>query len=439
MAEILKPQKGPQELFLSSPADIAGYGGAAGGGKTFAELLEPLRHINNPGFTAVIFRRTSEQIRQTGGLWDASAEIYAKLGAKGREQQLDWRFPSGATIRLDSLQHEQDKLQFQGAEICLLEFDELTHFTESQFFYLLSRNRSMCGVRPYVRATFNPDPNSWVKQFFAPWVDRQYPDRAESGELRYFVRDGGLITWVPKGTPDAKSVTFIRSTVYDNQILLAKNPEYVASLKAMSLVDRLRLLDGDWDATESGNMFRREWFQIVDAAPANARKVRYWDFAGTEVKEGKDPDWTAGCRMSMDGENIAYIEDMRRLRGTPKSVEELVKQTAEIDGKDVAIYIEQEPGSSGVTVIDHYVRKVLHGWNVHGIKSTGSKADRAKPLSAQAEAGNIKIVRGYWNEDYLNEVTPFPNPKIHDDQVDASSGAFTHLARQPQSMSLISI
>ena len=286
----------------------------------------------------------------------------------------------------------------------------------------------MCGVRPYVRATFNPDPNSWVKAFFAPWVDKRHPDPARSGEPRYFVRDGGLIKWVPQGTPDAKSVTFVRSTVYDNQILLAKNPEYVASLKAMSLIDRMRLLDGDWDAVESGNMFRREWFEIVRVAPSEGRRVRYWDLASTELKPGKDPDSTAGVKMCRAASNVCFIEDVKRLQGTPKTVEDLIEQTAQLDGKSVEIVIEQEPGSSGVTVIDHYVRKVLFGWSVRGLKSTGNKAERAKPLSAQCEAGNVKLVDGLWNEDFLNELVPFPNPNVHDDQVDGASGAFGQLA-----------
>ena len=422
------PQPGPQTQFLACPADIVGYGGSAGGGKTFAELIEGLRHIHNPKFNAVIFRRTSEQIRQSGGLWEASQSIYPLLGAKGREQTLDWRFPSGASIRFDSLQFERDKLNFQGAEIALLEFDELTHFTEGQFWYLVSRNRSTCGVRPYIRATFNPDPNSWVKRLFAPWVDKQFPNPAKSGEIRWMVRDGNSISWVPEGTPDAKSITFIRSTVFDNQILLDKDPGYVASLKALPLIDRLRLLEGDWDAVESGNMFRREWFKFVDAAPVDARRIRYWDMASTEVKEGKDPDWTVGLKMAIDGEGRIYIEDIVRVRESPGTVERIIRATAELDRVSVGIRIEQEPGSSGKTVIDHYTRHVLHGFDFRPVKVTHSKTDRAKPISAQSEAGNVYLVRAPWNNDFITEVVPFPNPLVHDDQVDTLSGAYSTLS-----------
>ncbi|MHB8637485.1 MAG: terminase large subunit domain-containing protein [Fimbriimonadaceae bacterium] len=210
----ISPQPGPQEQFLSTKADIAVYGGSAGAGKTYALLLGFLRHVRQPGFGAVVFRRTAEQIRMEGGLWDEAQRLYPTLRATGREQQLDWTFPSGATITFDSLQHEKDKLNFQGAQICGLGLDELTHFTATQFFYLLSRNRSTCGVRPYVRATTNPDATSWVKQFLAPWLDRNFARPAESGELRWFTRDAGQIAWVPASTADAKSVTFIRALIY---------------------------------------------------------------------------------------------------------------------------------------------------------------------------------------------------------------------------------
>ena len=141
--DVLKPQKGPQECFLSSKADIAIYGGAAGGGKSFALLLEPLRHMDQKKFRSVIFRRTAKQIRNEGGLWDASRALYGNLGAKAKETDLLWRFPSGASLSFGAMEHEKNRYDWQGTEITYLGFDELTHFTARQFFYLLSRNRSL--------------------------------------------------------------------------------------------------------------------------------------------------------------------------------------------------------------------------------------------------------------------------------------------------------
>jgi len=419
---------------------VAVYGGSAGGGKSWALLLEPLRHVGNPDFGAVIFRRTTKMVRNEGGLWDESGKLYPLLGAQSRETRLEWRFPSGAKMQFAHLEHEKNKYDWQGGQVALMGWDELTHFTESQFFYLLSRSRSLCGVRPYVRATTNPDALSWVKVFLAPWLDKRYPEPAQSGELRWFVRDGGNILWVPRGTPDAKSVTFIRASVFDNKILMAKDPGYLANLKALSVIDRARLLDGDWDIVPGGNMFRRDWFDILEAAPRDlVRLVRFWDMAATRPKPGKtDPDWTVGVLMGLDRRNVVWVLDVQRVRDTPLVTEALIKTTAAADRerwKDVAsveIRQEQEPGSSGVTVTDHYTREVLPGYEFRPQRSTGPKEERAKPFSAYAEARNVKLVAGSWNHDYLNELTAFPpeHPDVHDDQVDASSGAFARLYEQ---------
>lgn len=241
------------------------YGGAAGGGKSYGLLLDPLRYINVPGFGAVIFRRESPQITNEGGLWDTSEELYPLVGATQRVASLSWLFPGGQRIRFAHLHEEKDKEKWQGAQVPYIGFDELTHFTESQFFYMLSRNRSTCGVPPCVRATCNPAPG-WVKEFLAPWLDKNREDRAQSGEVRYFLRKNGEIIWLRPGETHldgepGKSVTFIRSTVYDNRILLAVNPEYLQNLKSLPLVEQARLLDGDWDVFEGA--FFTEWSEAT--------------------------------------------------------------------------------------------------------------------------------------------------------------------------------
>lgn len=267
-----RPQQA-QEAFLSTPADLAIYGGAAGGGKSWALLFECLRRVNNPHFGAVIFRRTSPQITNEGGLWDESEKLYGGSGAVPYLGMLEWRFPSGATVSFRHLQHEDNKYDWDGSQVPLICFDELIHFTESQFFYLFARNRSTCGVRPYIRATTNPDATSWVKRFLAPWVDRTYPDPAASGEIRWFVRIDGEVRWArtkaelterfPGSLP--KSCTFVRASVFDNKILLSKDPGYLANLNALPEVERKRLLEGDWDVKREGLVYPRFSECIVPA------------------------------------------------------------------------------------------------------------------------------------------------------------------------------
>jgi hypothetical protein len=154
----IKPQPGPQEALLRSPADVTVMGGAAGGGKTLGLLLDCLRYADNPHFTATILRRTFAQITKPGALWDQSFKLYPRLGAVPRRGEMAWIFPSGAKVVFGHLQHEDTVLNYQGSELPLIGIDEGTQVSAYQFWYLLSRNRTTCGVRPCVRVTCNPDP-----------------------------------------------------------------------------------------------------------------------------------------------------------------------------------------------------------------------------------------------------------------------------------------
>lgn len=173
-----------------------------------------------------------------------------------------------------------------------------------------------------------------------------------------------------------------------------------------------------------GSMFRREWFDIVEAhvLPPFIKKVRYWDLAATKAEPGKEPAWTVGTLMALDRLGYYYILDVRRARGTPYDVELIVKQTADADGRDVEIYMEQEPGSGGVNTIFSY-RRLLAGWRFYGDPPRGSKETRAKPLSSMAQGHAVKLKQADWNIDWLDEAENFPFG-IFKDQIDSASGAY---------------
>lgn len=437
----IRPQQGPQEAFLSTPADIAIYGGAAGGGKTFALLMEPLRHIKVKDFGATVFRRTSPMITTEGGLWDTSAELYQTVGAKPRQMPLRWTFPSGAKIEFHHLQYDKDVYNWQGAQVPLIEFDELTQFTKKQFFYLLSRNRSLCGVKPYMRAATNPDPDSWVKDMVRWYLDDEgeYPDPEKSGAIRYMVRSGDDILWFDT-IAEAKeyahdidpgleplSFTFIPSNVYDNKILLDKDPGYLAKLKALPRVERMRLEQGNWKIrATAGTIFARTDFEIIDSAPQPDREVRFWDRAASEpTAEYPDPDWTAGVKMQRTG-NTFIVTDVTRCRKKAGEVKQLIKNTASQDSRACQIGMFQDPGQAGkFEVSDYYT--TLAGYKLITVKETTKKYLKWQPFASQAQAGNVKLLRGSWNDAFLSELENLSeNEKEygHDDQGDAASGAF---------------
>lgn len=433
---LIGPQPGPQTKFLQSQADITVFGGAGGGGKTFGTILYPIRHLQVDGFNSVIFRRTYKRLMMAGGIWDDTHNVYTHLGGTDTKNDLTWTFQGQgyrSTVSFAHMQYTSNMYDFKGLQAAHIGFEELTEFEEEQFFYLKSRNRSKCGVKTTMTATTNPDADSWVARFLAPWVDPKWPeeDRAQSGDLRHFIREDDAIRWLPKGKrhKDATSVRFIVSTLYDNKILMQLDPDYERNLKSLPLVERRRMLEGDWQIRRSGGkLFKKNWFTVVDALPAQVvRRARGWDLAATKAEDADDmqksgPDFTATVAGAKLADGRYCITDMRRWRETPLIVEQTITNTASQDGRAMSIYMEQEGGSGGKNTISHYSR-LLAGFAFFGVTASGkgSKIERARPWSAQAQAGNILILRTPNTEDFLNELEAFPNPKVHDDWVDSFS------------------
>jgi predicted phage terminase large subunit-like protein len=446
----VRPQAGPQEAFLSSPADIVIAGGAAGGGKTWSLLLEPLRHAKNRHFGAVIFRRTYPQITNQGGLWDEAAELYPAIGGIPREDDLTYRFPSGMSVKFAHMQHLKDRLAWKGSQVPLIGFDQLEEFEEAQFWYMLTRNRSArAGVRPYVRATCNPVPDDdpiggWLNKLIAWWVNPEtgYAIPERSGIIRWFVRLGDRLHWADtKGElidrfPDVdlrpKSLTFIPAKLSDNPALERADPDYRAWLMAQPLVDRERLLAGNWKIkATAGKVFNRAWFKsFLKELPTDVSAwVRYWDKAGTEGG-GK---FSAGVLMGKRGNGRVIIADIVHGQWSALNRETVIKQTAEADRMkrgDVEVWVEQEPGSGGKESAESTVRN-LGGFTVHAERVTGDKVTRAGPLSSQAEAGNVDLIAAPWNEAFLVEAQNFDGEHGFTDQIDAASGAFNKLMGAP--------
>jgi len=176
-----------------------------------------------------------------------------------------------------------------------------------------------------------------------------------------------------------------------------------------------------------GGMFQRDWFEIIPAAPSGCTWVRAWDFAASE---GTDSDWTAGCLMGRAPDGRFVIADMARIRGTPAKVERLLVNTASQDGRHVKGSIPQDPGQAGKSQVA-YMIKQLSGFNYRSSPETGDKQTRAEPMAAQAEVGNVLLVKGEWTKTFIDEICAFPVAK-HDDQVDAASRAFNELIKKPR-------
>lgn len=410
--------------------------------------------MDNPKFECVIFRRNNNQIMNSGGLWDASFSLYGLFpGARGIKSPAPyWKFPSGAKISLRHLERDESVYKWQGTEIALIEWDELTHFSEKMFFYMLSRNRSTCGVRPYVRASCNPDADSWVADFIAWWIDQDtgYAIPERSGKIRYMARVNEEIVWgdspeevvqiandadydVEIAMDDVKSVSFVASNIYDNQVLLSKDKGYLANLKALSIVERERLLYGNWKIKAAKGLYfpRSALPELLDEVPKDVtRWVRGWDLAATDTDEGGDPAYTASVLLGKRKDGRYVIADATNNRLKAEKVRAMVKQCAVSDKakyKRVRIRLSQDPGQAGKEQAESYI-KMLAGFNVVAVKESGDKESRAEPFAAQWQAGNVDVVAGPWTETLLAQYEAFPESKFKD-LVDSGSNAFNELEK----------
>lgn len=423
-----------QARFLLDFTRDALYGGAAGGGKSDALLMAALQFVDVPNYAAILFRKSYADLSQPGALMDRAREWFSphrKQGVRWSEIEHKWTFPSGATISFAYIDKVVDHLKYQGAEFQFIGFDELTQFKERQFRYLFSRLRRvddpehpLSRVPLRMRAATNPGGpgHHWVYlRYVKPWEEWKRA-QADWARLDPEVKAHGLI---PPPSTETPLPHFHPATLDDNPYL--NTDDYDESLQNLDHVTRLQLRKGDWQIKPDGRMFKRQWFEIVAEAPSDIRWVRWWDLAATDDDPDTDPDWTAGALVGVNAQGIIFVKHMVRIRVNDYEVEMAVKQAAMLDGVGVPIGMEQEPGASGKTVISHYRRVVLPGYQFHGKPSSGQKTERAKPFAARCAAGDVKLVAGVWTQDFLDELEVFPDGE-HDDMVDAASSAYTFLS-----------
>lgn len=407
-----------QAAFLLLSIREAMFGGAAGGGKSGGLLMSALQYVDIPGYHAILFRRTFADLMLPGALIDMSQEWLASSDATWKAKEHYWQFPNGSTLGFGYLDGPNDRFRYQSAQFSFIGFDELTQFPETDYRYMFSRLR-----RPRCPKHSKPDEKCRVCIQYAPIQSVPLRIRAATNP------GGSGHDWVKCRFVDYGNTAervFIPAQIQDNPYLDAE--AYRLSLTNLDPVTRRQLEKGDWTARQEGGFFITDKISVIDHAPANlVSKCRFWDLAATKPKRGNsDPDYTVGVLLGVDAEGLVYVIDVRRARGTPLEIQKLVRATAELDGVETQIGMEREGGASGATLIDHYQREVLRGFWFTPALATGKKELRARPFASYVQNGSVRVVRSKWNFDYLDELGAFPNGS-HDDQVDASSGAFTML------------
>lgn len=458
---VIRPQPGPQEEFLSSSADITIFGGSAGVGKTYGLLMEPTRHLHRASFGAVIFRRTRPQLTVEGGMWDESHTLYKPMNGRPNSTLLHWDFPAESRVTFAGLQYESDIYSYDGAQIPLLAFDQLESFTEKQWWYLQSRNRTTMGIRPYTRATCNPKPGSWLERLLEWWIYQDPEDEEwygyaipeRSGSVRFFIRINKEIFWADspetlmkkygRERHEITSLAFIPGTVYDNRILMQEDPAYLARLKNLDRVERLRLLGegkkgGNWKVQpEAGSIFDRNWVTIVRVPPppTDTSDVFFWDLAATEKEivgnKSNAPSWTAGVHMRRPNTRFTVMH-MTAFQEGPATVEErFISESIErtrYTNRPLVVAWEREPGSASKREAYRLQRRLLEEAAKNNVVirpkpvlSRIDKYERFRPFATIAKAGDVQVLEGHWNERFLAHL--HGQPQKENDIMDATSGS----------------
>ena len=333
-----------QRDFMSRPEFEALYGGAAGGGKSDALVIEALRQVHIPHYKGLIIRKTYPQLSE---LIDKTLQYYRKAvpGAKYNGTTHTWTFPSGAKIVFGSMPHKQDRINYQGQAFDFVGFDELTHFDLDEYTYLYSRCRpNGAGTRCYIRATTNPDGkgHGWVKdRFITP-----------APPMTTIVQDVTIEDNNGKKVTIKRDRVFVPATVFDNRVLLDNDPAYIASLGMLPEAEKKALLYGDWNSF-SGQVFTEWtndpahyadhlWTHVVDPFPI----PDYWTIYRA-MDWGYSKPFSVGWYAVAPGGKIYRIRELYGCTGTPNTG---VRWTPHQTADAVRAIEEDDPNLRGRTI-----------------------------------------------------------------------------------------
>ena len=445
----LAPASIPQQNFLESNSTITLYSGSAGAGKTFAIIISLVRYALEKNSTIAVFRRTSTQLRQNGGIWQETCHIFKQMFKKDlviRNRDLEIYIPStNSTIKMSHLQHQSDVSNHLGAQYSYIVFDEATLFPfEEMILPLMGRLRSAnTTYTPRMAWCTNPQYNHgiyhWIKDFYLDEFGIPYDHR--SNVERYFVMENSKPVWFDDrkeaealygSGPDSGISSFraIKAHVTQNIPLLKANPQYLSNLKALPEIKRRIFLDGSWTAREEeAGLYNRTWSKVVPYPNMKAkRRVRAYDLASQPVSsQSPNPDWTRGTLISKDDEGIYTVEDVVSARDRPHVITQLILDTARRDKEmygNIIVSIPLDPGAAGASVGAELRRKLAEiGVVCKLTRPNKSKRTRFLPASAIAESGYLNVVKADWNEEFYCELEEFTGlkPRERDDIVDTVS------------------
>ena len=372
--------------------------------------------LGEPGYSSLIVRKNFPMLKKADGLIPRSHDWWAGTAASWNGTDKIWTFPAPggkSTIEFGHMANEGDEYNYKGAAYHNVNIDQAEDFgTATQPRYLMSRIRRKKGstIPGRFRITFNPGGagHEWIQETYIP---EEYDD----------LRDQ-KVWWKDTLGEDGKTrrAGFVFATLMDNPSLDAE--EYTETLFHLAPHIRRMLLDGDWSAAMDGDFFKREWFRIVDIRPNFTKRARYWDLGASD---NKDSPFTAGVRIGITPAKRICFDHCVRGQWTTGTRDEVILNTAKMDGTGTAQIFEQEPGSGGKAQIAT-IRHKLRGFRVIArVKRIKKEVDWG-PLASWGEAEGIDVAAGDWNRAFIDELTSLPKGR-YKDQADAAAGGFQML------------
>ena len=448
-----KPRSEAQEMMMAcdfADIDEVTMGGAGGAGKTIALIISSMGPrkdgtllTDNKSYTGLILRREANQLEKSG-LIRAANEWYSKFypTVDFNSSLKRFTFPSGATISFAGCESEDDAFKFKGfTRLHFIGLEELTQFTERQFELLTSRLRDADNLIPLrVRATTNPGDKfeEWVLNRYKYWLYDSCVTPLETDiKAKYSVplfryvdlNDPDLVTSVCEKKPSHAFNRFVFIQTFSDDIM-ANNKTNMA-MKLSDPVLRAQLVGGQWGLKAHAGMFFKELdFRETNKKSDHCTRIRYWDKSCSV-----NGDYTCGILVARTWDENFIIEDCVLTKVDAPDVKNLIFNTAKRDGKSVYIGIEQEGGAAGKELSYEYEQLLRkEGYKVSldnkgQNKATASKMARASIISPLAKEGKISILEGNhsWRPEFINQLINFPSKGIHDDAVDALSGAIMSL------------
>lgn len=411
-----------QAHLLTATEDEVLYGGSVRGGKSEGLLMAAVQYKTLPDSHTLIVRRNRASLTNAGALIDRSQTYLSATDAAWNGSSFKWTFPNRSTITFGYLDDQKAVEQYLSAAYTDIFFEEVTDIPKELFSQLISRaSKRIDNPLPLrVFATCNPPTDSrgeWIQKHFIRYLDEY--GVAKNDTFNVTDEETGIIT----------TRRFIQAGLKDNPH--EDQTAYMQRLMSVDKLNRARML-GSWTQAREGKMIESDDLEIVEK-PLHGEYVtrcRFWDLAATKpTSKNPDPDYTVGVLMSIDTQLGQYqIEDVIYARDTPARIKKLLLETAQKDGTDTLVRWWKDPAQAGKSQ-SHDIAQMLGMYNRLGIPARQNKTTNFSPFAAAAGNNQVSVMKADWTDKYIGSLLSFPDKHVHDDDVDATSGAYLELAK----------